>query len=259
MLLNVGFDTIDIGSFVSPKVIPQMKDTQQVIEKIDLCKTTSKLLVIVANIRGAEQAIGFPQIDYIGFPFSISENFQMRNTQKTIAESLEVLEQICIISNKANKKVIAYLSMGFGNPYGDSWNEEIVSSWVQKLVNLGIDTISLSDTIGVAEPPTIQTIFSHLIKEYPLVEFGAHFHTTINQWFEKVNTAYEAGCRRFDGAIQGFGGCPMAKDELVGNLPTEKLISFLQMKQETLSENLLHFESAYNEATLLFSKYKNIL
>lgn len=259
MLLNVGFDTIDIGSFVSPKVIPQMKDTQQVIEKLDLCKTTSKLLVIVANIRGAEQAIGFPQIDYIGFPFSISENFQMRNTQKTIAESLEVLEQICIISNKANKKVIAYLSMGFGNPYGDSWNEEIVSSWVQKLVNLGIDTISLSDTIGVAEPPTIQTIFSHLIKEYPLVEFGAHFHTTINQWFEKVNTAYEAGCRRFDGAIQGFGGCPMAKDELVGNLPTEKLISFLQMKQETLSENLLHFESAYNEATLLFSKYKNIL
>lgn len=259
MLLNVGFDTIDIGSFVSPKVIPQMKDTQQVIEKLDLCKTTSKLLVIVANIRGAEQAIGFPQIDYIGFPFSISENFQMRNTQKTIAESLEVLEQICIISNKANKKVIAYLSMGFGNPYGDSWNEEIVSSWVQKLVNLGIDTISLSDTIGVAEPPTIQTIFSHLIKEYPLVEFGVHFHTTINQWFEKVNTAYEAGCRRFDGAIQGFGGCPMAKDELVGNLPTEKLISFLQMKQETLSENLLHFESAYNEATLLFSKYKNIL
>lgn len=219
-LLRCGFDTIDFGSFVSPKAIPQMKDTAEVLANLDLSKTSSKLLAIVANVRGAQDAVKYNEIRYLGYPFSISENFQMRNTHKTIAESLIVLEEILNLADQHNKEVVAYLSMGFGNPYGDPWDVEIVGEWTEKLAAMGVKILSLSDTIGSSTPDIITYLFSHLIPEYPHIEFGAHLHTTPTAWFEKVDAAYKAGCRRFDGAIQGFGGCPMAKDELTGNMPT---------------------------------------
>ena len=222
-LLRVGFDTIDFGSFVSPRAIPQMRDTAAVLSKLDLSKTTSKLLAIIANVRGANDASQFEEIDYLGYPFSISENFQMRNTHKTIKESIETLEKILSIADASKKEVVAYLSMGFGNPYGDPWNVDIVRNWIEKLSKMGVKTLSLSDTIGSSNPATIEYLFSNLISAYPAIEFGAHLHTTPATWFEKVDAAYKAGCNRFDGAIQGFGGCPMAKDELTGNMPTEKL------------------------------------
>lgn len=253
-LLRVGFDTIDFGSFVSPKAIPQMADTAEVLAKLDLSNTQSKLLAIVANVRGANDASQYKQIDYLGFPFSISENFQMRNTHKTIAQSVVVLEEILNIANKANKEVVAYLSMGFGNPYGDPWNVEIVANWTERLSNMGVKILSLSDTIGSSTPETISYLFSNLIPAYPDIEFGAHLHTTPSSWFEKVDAAFESGCRRFDGAIQGFGGCPMAKDELTGNMPTEKLLSYFTTKKLN-NLNALSFESAYNEATKIFTKY----
>ena len=252
-MLRVGFDTIDFGSFVSPKAIPQMRDTAEVLSKLDLSKTESKLLAIVANVRGAADASQFEEIDYLGYPFSISENFQMRNTGKTIAESIITLEEILNIAEKTNKEVVAYLSMGFGNPYGDPWNVEIVGEWTEKLAKMGVKILSLSDTIGSSTPENIDYLFSNLIPQYPNIEFGAHLHTTPTTWFEKVDAAYKAGCNRFDGAIQGFGGCPMAKDELTGNMPTEKLFSyFTQKKAHNLSA--MSFESAYNEATKIFTK-----
>ncbi|ATA88578.1 hydroxymethylglutaryl-CoA lyase [Capnocytophaga stomatis] len=251
-LLNVGFDTIDFGSFVSPKAIPQMADTSQVLEKLDLSKTKSKLLAIVANQRGADEALSFQQIDYLGYPFSISENFQMRNTHKTIAESLITLDYIKNQTEKHGKELVVYLSMGFGNPYGDPWNEEIVEQWVEKLTQKGVQIISLSDTVGSATGEVITNLFSYLIPKYPNVEFGAHFHTSVNNWFEKVDNAYKSGCLRFDGAIRGYGGCPMAKDELVGNMPTEKLISYFQKEKISTQLNLLAFESSYNEAMKIF-------
>lgn len=229
-LLACGFDTIDFGSFVSPKAIPQMQDTVDVLSRLDLSETSSKLLAIVANLRGAKDACQHPEIDYLGYPFSISENFQMRNTHKTIAESLEILENILEVAQKNDKQVVAYLSMGFGNPYGDPWNADIVSYWTDKLVEMGIRTISLSDTIGSSRPDDINYIFSSLIPKYPDVEFGAHLHTTPTSWQEKVVAAWSSGCRRFDGALKGYGGCPMAKDELTGNMPTENLISFFEQK-----------------------------
>lgn len=251
-LLNVGFDTIDFGSFVSPKAIPQMADTIEVVEKLDLSRTRSKLLAIVANERGADDALAFQQIDYLGFPFSISENFQMRNTHKTIAESISTLDYIQNATEKKGKELVVYLSMGFGNPYGDPWNEEIVEQWVDVLFQKNVKIISLSDTIGSATAHTISTLFSFLIPKYPKVEFGAHFHTSLDNWFEKVHNAYTAGCFRFDGAIRGYGGCPMAKDELVGNMPTEKLISYFQKMQVATDLNLLAFESSYNVAMNVF-------
>lgn len=251
-LLNVGFNTIDFGSFVSPKAIPQMADTSQVLEKLDLSKTKSKLLAIIANERGADEALSFQQIDYLGYPFSISENFQMRNTHKTIAESLITLDYIKNQTEKHGKELVVYLSMGFGNPYGDPWNEEIVEKWVEKLIQKDIKIISLSDTVGNATGKVIANLFSYLIPKYPDVEFGAHFHTLANNWFEKVDNAYKSGCLRFDGAIRGYGGCPMAKDELVGNMPTEKLISYLQKEKISAQLNLLAFESSYNEAMEVF-------
>jgi hydroxymethylglutaryl-CoA lyase len=251
-LLRVGFDTIDFGSFVSPKAIPQMRDTAEVLSKLDLSKTESKLLAIVANIRGAEDASKFEEIDYLGYPFSISENFQMRNTGKTISESIVILNEILNISLKTNKEVVAYLSMGFGNPYGDPWNVEIVSEWTNKLVKMGVKILSLSDTIGSSTPEIIDYLFSNLIPQYPAIEFGAHLHTTPNSWFEKVDTAYKAGCNRFDGAIKGYGGCPMAKDELTGNMPTEKLISYFNQQKAYTNTNAMSFESAYNEALKIF-------
>lgn len=254
-LLRVGFDTIDFGSFVSPKAIPQMADTAEVLSKLDLSKTNSKLLAIVANVRGAEDASTFNEINYLGYPFSISENFQMRNTHKTIAESIEVLKEILEIASKTNKEVVAYLSMGFGNPYGDPWNVEIVGEWTEKLAAMGVKVLSLSDTVGSSTPEIISYLFSNLIPKYPNIEFGAHLHTTPNTWFEKVDAAYKSGCRRFDGAIQGFGGCPMAKDELTGNMPTERLLSYCNSVKAESNLNAMSFESAYNEATKIFSGY----
>jgi hydroxymethylglutaryl-CoA lyase len=253
-LLRVGFDTIDFGSFVSPKAIPQMVDTAEVLSQLDLSKTTSKLLSIVANERGAEDASKHKEIDYLGYPFSISENFQMRNTHKTISQSVLILESILNTANRTNKEVVVYISMGFGNPYGDPWNVEIVGEWTERLCAMGVKIVSLSDTIGSSNPESIHYLFSNLIPQYPDIEFGAHLHTTTNSWFEKVDAAYKAGCRRFDGAIQGFGGCPMAKDELIGNMPTEKLLSYFTSKQSNTLD-ALSFESAYNEATKIFSVY----
>ena len=246
-LLKVGFDTIDFGSFVSPKAIPQMRDTAEVLSMLDLETTNSRLLAIVANVRGASEACSFDEIDYLGFPFSISENFQMRNTGKTIEQSFMALEEIMNLSVKNNKEVVAYLSMGFGNPYGDPWNEEIVGKWTEALSRLGVSILSLSDTIGVADGKTIAYLFKHLIPMYPKIEFGAHLHTHPDHWYEKVEAAHKAGCFRFDGAIKGFGGCPMAKDELTGNMPTEKLLSYFTSKKETTGINPLRFEVAYNE------------
>ncbi len=251
-LLKVGFDTIDFGSFVSPKAIPQMRDTAKVLQKLDLSKTNSKLLAIVANVRGAMDASVFEEIAYLGYPFSISENFQMRNTGKTILQSVTILSELLNIANKSNKEVVAYLSMGFGNPYGDPWNVDIVGEWTMKLADMGVKIISLSDTIGSSTPKVIKYLFSHLIPQFTNIEFGAHLHTTPNSWFEKVDAAYKSGCMRFDGAIKGYGGCPMAKDELTGNMPTEKLISYFNQQKVSTNIQAMGFESAYNEALKLF-------
>ena len=254
-LLRVGFDTIDFGSFVSPKAIPQMVDTAEVLSQLDLSNTSSKLLAIVANTRGASDAAQYNEIDYLGYPFSISENFQMRNTHKTIAQSVVTLQEILNIADRTNKQVVAYLSMGFGNPYGDPWNVDIVGEWTERLGNMGVNILSLSDTIGSSNPENIEYLFKNLIPTYPDIEFGAHLHTTPSTWFEKVDAAYKSGCRRFDGAIQGFGGCPMAKDELTGNMPTEQLISSFATRKTENGLNALSFESAYNEATKIFTNY----
>lgn len=254
-LLRVGFDTIDFGSFVSPKAIPQMQDTVEVLAGLDLSQTKSKLLAIIANTRGAEEASIHKEIRYLGFPFSISENFQMRNTHKSIADSLVTLQEIIEVADKHDKEVVVYLSMGFGNPYGDPWNVEIVGEWTERLSNMGVKILSLSDTIGSSTPEVIDYLFSNLIPKYPTIEFGAHLHTTPDKWFEKVDSAYKAGCRRFDGAIQGFGGCPMAKDDLTGNMPTEKMLSYFTTERVNTGTNWYSFESAYNEAIKVFGAY----
>ncbi|WP_299108861.1 hydroxymethylglutaryl-CoA lyase [uncultured Tenacibaculum sp.] len=251
-LLKVGFDTIDFGSFVSPKAIPQMKDTSDVLKKLDLSSTISKLLAIVANVRGANDAAQFEEIHYLGYPFSISENFQMRNTHKTIEESIDTLKEILTIAGRANKEVVAYLSMGFGNPYGDPWNVDIVAEWTERLSNMGVKILSLSDTIGSSTPEVITYLYSNLIPKYPQIEFGAHLHTTPTTWHEKVDSAYKAGCKRFDGAIKGYGGCPMAKDELTGNMPTEKMLSYFTSNNVETNIKPMSFESAYNKALEVF-------
>ncbi|UJH66810.1 hydroxymethylglutaryl-CoA lyase [Allomuricauda sp. SCSIO 65647] len=254
-LLGCGFDTIDFGSFVSPRAIPQMADTAEVLQRLDLSKTKSRLLAIVANVRGANDAVMHKPIDYLGYPFSISENFQMRNTHKTIAQSVDTLKEILEIANRADKEVVTYISMGFGNPYGDPWDVEIVGEWTEKLAAMGVKILSLSDTIGSSTPQVIDYLFSNLIPRYPNIEFGAHLHTTPTKWHEKVDAAYKAGCRRFDGAVQGFGGCPMAKDELTGNMPTEKILSYFTAAKVETNANWMAFEAAYNKATELFSVY----
>ncbi|WP_010180970.1 hydroxymethylglutaryl-CoA lyase [Aquimarina agarilytica] len=255
MLVNCGFNTLDVGSFVSPKAIPQMADTKEVIEHLDLSSTQTKLLTIVANTRGALAAAAMPQVSYIGFPFSISETFQMRNTHKTIAESEAILKEIIGIAKTSNKQVVVYISMGFGNPYGEPWNPSIVSEWVAKIAAMGVAVISLSDTVGSSTSQTITELFSALIPAYPNIEFGAHLHTSLSTWFEKIDAAYLAGCRRFDGAIQGYGGCPMAGDALIGNMPTEKMISYFTTQKEVFDVDVMRFESAHNQATVLFSQY----
>jgi len=254
-LLGCGFDTIDFGSFVSPKAIPQMVDTTKVLSGLDLSSTTTKLLAIVANVRGAQAAVAHPEITYLGYPFSISENFQMRNTHKTIAQSIATLSEILALAAASNKQVVTYLSMGFGNPYGDPWNVDIVGQWAQKLSQMGVTILSLSDTVGTSTPESISYLFSNLIPTYPNIEFGAHLHTTPSAWHEKVDAAYKAGCRRFDGAIQGFGGCPMAKDELTGNMPTEKMLSYFTSQKAKTNIRTMSFESAHNKASDLFNKY----
>jgi len=245
-LLKVGFDTLDCGSFVSSKVIPQLKDTGEVIRGLDLTSTKTKLLVIIANLRGAEIACNYDQINYLGFPFSISENFQIRNVNKTIKESVKEVQSIAEMVDNSNKELVVYLSMGFGNPYGDPWSPSIVSHWCEKLSDLGVKKISLSDTVGAAKKEDISSIFNTLIPGFSNINFGAHFHTTLNNWFDKVDAAYGSGCNSFDGVINGFGGCPMATSNLVGNMPTQKLITYFTKKNISHNLNLLHFESALN-------------
>lgn len=251
-LLSVGFDTIDFGSFVSHRAVPQMRDTAKIISRLDLSETDTKLLAIVANIRGAKDASKYDKITYLGYPFAISEIFQMRNTGQTLEESEFTLKTILNIADKTNKEVVAYISMGFGNPYGDPWSEEIVCEWTDKLVQMGVKIISLSDTVGTADPEIIFSLFSKLITKYPEIEFGAHLHTHPAEWFDKVDAAYRGGCRRFDGAIKGYGGCPMARDHVTGNMPTEKLVSYFTQHKAETHLNVMRFESAYNEALDVF-------
>ncbi len=252
-LLKVGFHTLDFGSFVSPKAVPQMKDTAQVVEKLQ--KNNTKLLAITLNARGANDAVKFPQIDYLGYAFSISETFQLRNTRKNIAQSYEILKQIREIAAKAGKEVVVYISMAFGNPYGDSWSKELVWEWTEKFRELDIKIVSLADTVGNAVPEQIKDLFSELIPAYPDITFGAHFHASPKQWKQKIVAAYESGCRRFDGALKGFGGCPFAQDDLVGNIPTEKMLHLftgeyqesIPLDQEALQEAMALAAEVFSE------------
>jgi len=248
-LLKVGFDTIDFGSFVSPKAIPQLRDTAKVLAQLDLENTNSKLLSIIANTRGAVDACNFEEINYLGFPLSVSEQFQKRNTNKSIAQALSDVEKIQNLSVKNNKELVVYLSMAFGNPYGENYHPDIVAELTEKLHQLEIGIVALSDTIGVSAPTNIRPLFNTLIKEYPTIEFGAHFHTTPDAWEEKVAAAYQNGCRRFDAALKGFGGCPMAKDDLVGNMPTEKLITYFT---EDLGLNKQELEKSLSLSATVF-------
>ena len=251
-LLRVGFDTIDFGSFVSPKAIPQMRDTADVLSHLDLSSTETKLLAIVANRRGAVDASQFDEIQYLGYPFSISETFQLRNTNATIEESIERVKQIQEIATQANKELVVYISMGFGNPYGDEWNADIVAKWTDRLAQMGIGILQLSDTIGVASPDSISYLFSNLLPAYPNVEIGAHLHTEPHNWREKVVAAYDNGCRRFDGAIKGYGGCPMAKDDLTGNMPTEHLIQYFSEEAPNFSLDQNAFQVSMQQAVQVF-------
>lgn len=251
-LLAVNFHSLDCGSFVSAKAIPQLRDSEAVLNALDRSQSRSKLLVIVANMRGAQRAAQLEAVDVLGYPFSISEQFQQRNTNKSIAESEVLVQNLLELAADKGKELVVYLSMGFGNPYREPWSVEKVLTYVEKLANYGVRTLSLSDTIGTSNPDNIHHIFGSVIPAFPQIEFGAHLHTSWDSWYEKVDAAYAAGCRRFDGAIRGFGGCPMADDDLVGNMPTEKLISFVQARQIPHQLDLLAFESAYNRALQTF-------
>ncbi|NQX37562.1 hydroxymethylglutaryl-CoA lyase [Pedobacter steynii] len=252
LLLQVGFDTIDFGSFVSPKAIPQLKDTAEVLSKLDLSQSKSKLLAIVANLRGVEEAVKYKEISYLGFPFSISETFQMRNTNSTIAASLDTVKQMLELCDQNDKTAVVYLSMGFGNPYGDEWNEEIVENWAGILAENGVKILSLSDTTGVSSPEKIKAILPGLIAKFPQIEVGVHLHSTPETRIEKIEAAYESGCLRFDSALKGFGGCPMATDDLTGNLATEDLIWFLESKGEKLNLNMEKWKAAVQLSSKIF-------
>jgi hydroxymethylglutaryl-CoA lyase len=230
-LLKVGFDTIDFGSFVSPRAVPQMRDTARVLEGLDLDSTSSRLLSIVGNLRGARDATGFEAVDFLGFPFSVSEEFQRRNLNSSIEDSFSRVAAIQELCLKHDKRLVVYISMGFGNPYGEDWSPEIVAEWTNRLANLGVGILALSDTIGVADPKSIGWLFDQLVPAFPQVEFGAHFHTTPDTWLEKIDAAWKHGCKRFDGALRGFGGCPMAKDDLTGNMATENIVQYLESIQ----------------------------
>ena len=251
-LLQVGFDTIDFGSFVSHSAIPQLADTNDVIDKLNLQNTNTKLLAIIANVRGAKDAVQYDKISYLGFPFSISSTFQLRNTNSTIQESLGRVEVIKELTDKNKKELVIYISMAFGNPYGDTYNEEIVIEWVEKLSAIGINTISLADTVGLAEPVQISSILKKVIPKYPNIEFGVHLHSAPGNMKAKIEAALHAGCHRFDGALKGIGGCPMANDDLVGNMATELLLNIFEEKnilpginQPALNEALLLAESIF--------------
>jgi hydroxymethylglutaryl-CoA lyase len=234
LLLQVGFDTLDFGSFVSPKAIPQMRDTEEVLAQLDLSSAT-ELLAIVANLKGVENAVKHKEISYLGFPFSISETFQQRNTNSSISQSLQTVEEMVSLCDKHHKQAVVYLSMGFGNPYGDEWSTDIVSHWTNELVQKGVKIISLADTVGVSTPEKITEIFPPLLQQFPEVEFGLHLHSTPQQRLEKIAAAFEAGCARMDSALKGFGGCPMAVDDLTGNIATEDVISYLSSKDVPLN------------------------
>ncbi|HQX44656.1 MAG TPA: hydroxymethylglutaryl-CoA lyase [Saprospiraceae bacterium] len=253
LLLEVGFDTLDFGSFVSAKAIPQLRDTHQITRLLESKSSPTKLLAIVANERGAQEAVEHKVIDYLGYPFSISETFQMRNTNSNLEQSFERVKRIMDIVSKHDKDLILYISMAFGNPYGDPWNSDIISFWLDKLRVLSCKTIALSDTIGVATPESISYIFSHLIPVYTEMEFGAHFHTLPNAWEEKIQAAYDSGCRRFDGAIKGYGGCPMAKDVLTGNMPTEHIIDFFYRQNEETGIKKERFDEAMMFSSKVFT------
>ena len=254
-LLNIGFDTIDFGSFVSPKAIPQMHDTAEVLKQLDLSTTKSKLLAIIANTRGAQDACSFDEIKYLGFPFSISETFQQRNANSSIAESLVRVEEIQNLCVQHKKELVVYISMAFGNPYGDVWNSDIVINWTKKLSDLGVKIIALSDTIGVSNRENISYLFSNIIPEFKNVEIGAHLHSTKEKAQEKIDAAYKSGCQRFDVAIHGFGGCPMAKDDLTGNLATEDLEQYFNLHEIDLNLNTDLLYKAYTGSWDVFNKY----
>jgi len=244
-LLKVGFETIDFGSFVSPKAIPQMADTAEVVKGLELGVSSSKLLAIIANFRGAESAVVFDEITYLGFPFSVSETFQQRNTNSSIAESLGRVEEMQNLCIKSGKQLVVYISMGFGNPYGDLYDEEIVFEWVNRLVGMDISIISLADTVGVATAQQVYDMTSYLVESLPGTEIGVHLHSTPHNWKEKLEAALKAGCKRFDGALKGIGGCPMADDELVGNMNSELMINYFEenklldgLNKEALQESL---------------------
>ena len=251
-LLQVGFDVLDCGSFVSAKAIPQLADTKDVIPQLDLSNTRTKLLTIIANTRGAEEAIQYSGISYLGFPFSISETFQLRNTNKTIAQSLVQVAEIQNLCTASGKELVIYISMGFGNPYGDAYNAEIAMGWVDKIAALGVKIIAMSDTVGIARPENISYLFSNLIPEFKEVSIGAHFHSHPNTRNEKIKAAYESGCRRFDTAMNGIGGCPMAEDELVGNIATESFTSWCAANNIPLGLNNDAFTTALGMASNIF-------
>jgi hydroxymethylglutaryl-CoA lyase len=251
-LIECNFDTIDFGSFVSPKAIPQLRDTSEVLEALNL-KSSTKLLAIIANERGAVDACNFEEINYLGFPFSISETFQQRNTNSSIQDSFKNVELIKSLADKHNKELVIYLSMGFGNPYGDAWNADILVKWCNELYSkLGIKIQALSDTIGVATPESVQSIFNDIIPSLPMVEFGAHLHTTFENAENLVKAAIKGGCRRFDGAIKGFGGCPMATNDLTGNMPTEIMLNWMNQNAIENGVNMGKFEESIKHALTVF-------
>ncbi len=251
-LLKVGFDVIDFGSFVSPKAIPQLKDTAQVLSKLDLSVSDSKLLAIVGNKRGGEDAAQFEEISYIGFPFSISPTFLKRNINSTIEQSVLIVDDLLDICDRHDKGLVLYISMAFGNPYGDEWNADLVASWVNKMYEKGVRVISLSDTVGISSKKNIALLFSTLVPEFPEVEFGFHLHTTIRHWYRKVNAAFMNGCRSFDTVINGLGGCPMAENRLVGNLRTSNLLEYFEVNYIPVRIDEKAFEEAYEMALEIF-------
>lgn len=252
-LMEVNFDVLDCGSFVSPKAIPQMADSGEVLDQIDKSLSSTKLSVIVANVLGAELALKHHNVDILGFPFSISETFQYRNTNKKREEAFNEIAEIFELAKSQNKALNVYFSMAFGNPYGETWSLEEVGYWAQRFNEIGIRNILLSDTTGVATPDLITQIFKEIPPKYPEITFGAHFHNRYEDSYGKLKAAYDSGCRSFDSAIKGIGGCPMAKDELVGNMPTEQVINFMASEKIPHRLHLLNFESAYNQAKRIFN------